>query len=190
MYPEMGYTQSGITDFKFQALAVVPGRWTSSRGWEAPAGRRPRRPQGARASPAPCTQEGARGSPHSARRGERGEPLALDFVLRPAQMRVTEEGLFPRKPTQNFPDPSSLPGKAETVSRASAQLLLPLQGDPGSGLARRGARSASASLSSLRSSACLVPKRLRASGGRSAEPCRGGRCLRATGPLIGFLLGE
>lgn len=59
-YLEAGYTQSGITDFKFKALVVVPGRSTSSRGWEASRdgvhekcgqARRPARRRGARGEP-------------------------------------------------------------------------------------------------------------------------------------------
>lgn len=131
-YLEAGYTQSGITDFKFKALVVVPGRSTSSRAGKHRATVSTRsvgKPGALHAGGVP------EGSHQSSRHGERGEPPSTRLRLVPcADAGDRRKPVLHERPHRIS---RILPVSREDqkLSRASAHLRLPLQGDPGSELA-------------------------------------------------------
>lgn len=123
-----------------------------------------------------CTQgRGARGAIKVA--GMEREPPSTRLRLVPcADAGDRRRPVLHERPHRISPDPSSL--RDQKLSGASAHLRLPLQGDPGSGLAWSGARSASTLLSSsIWSSACLFLRDCRPRvGGLQTPAWVGGAC--------------
>ncbi|XP_066874149.1 MOB kinase activator 2-like [Kogia breviceps] len=145
-YLEAEYTKSRITDFEFKVLVVLPERSTSTRGWRATPQRSPRRPRAGWGSQAFCMGEGCQtmvmGHTQCYRHKEQEERQVHSPLVRRLCLELPAEAGDPRGPVPHEMQqriPQLLPVACEedqqvAVSCTSAHLLLPLQGDSGSGI--------------------------------------------------------